>query len=389
MIFSGSAGVEVPRDDNLSLVTYAERLARPSTLGLASGPKRSRWILTTLVAAAVSLSTVTVLSRPAGASTVTQDKARAADLYSQIQRVGAQVQSLGQKFDLAHLKYSQITNTIANTRAIVASIQGKVVSDNALLKADAVFAYVTNGAASSNNPLFSTTAATTGATDVYNQLAEGNVGSVIASLKSNRVELTQERGILTAEQAQALAEQNAAESVYRQYLTLQANIEQARSQVEGQISSYYNAIQAAANAASARAVTTATATPPAPGTAPPPSTVGEAAVQAAEKYLGVWYCWGGASASCLDCSGLVMLAYQAVGISLPHYSGGQYDDTERVPLSDIQPGDLLFYGYNGDEHVAMYVGNGQMIEAPQTGYQVHITPVRLGYGFVGIGRVRA
>lgn len=373
-------------------MTYVERLARPSTQRLASGLQRSRWILTTLVAVAVSFSTVTVLSRPAGASTVAQEKARAAALYSEIQRVGGQVQFLGQKFDLAHLKYSQITNTIANTKAIVASIQGKVVSDNALLKADAIFAYVNNGSASSNNPLFSTTAANSGATDVYNQLAEGNVGSVIASLKSNRVELTQERGILTAEQTQALAEQNAAESVYRQYLTLQASIEQARSQVEGQISAYYNAIQAAANAASARAVTTATATPPAPGTAPPPSTIGEAAVQAAESYLGppaTWYCWGGASRSCLDCSGLVMLAYQAVGVYLPHYSGGQFDDTERVPLSDIQPGDLLFYGYNGDEHVAMYVGNGQMIEAPETGYQVHITPIRLGYGFAGIGRVRA
>jgi len=370
-------------------VTYVERLARPSTLRHASGLQRSRWILTTLIAVAVSSSTVTILSRPAGAATVAQDKARAADLYSQIQRVGSQVQYLGQKYDLAYIKYHQITNTITNTKSIVASIQGKVVSDNALLKADAVFAYVTNGSAASNNPLFSTSAANSGATSVYNQLAEGNVGAVIASLKSNRVQLTQERGLLTAEQSQALAQLNAAAAVRQQFLTLQANIEQARSQVEGQISAYYNAIQAAANAASARAVTAATATPPAPGTAPPPSTVGEAAVQAAESYQGVWYCWGGASRNCLDCSGLVMLAYQAVGIYLPHYSGAQFNDTIRVPLSDIQPGDLLFYGYNGDEHVAMYVGNGMMIEAPQTGYRVDITPIRLGYGFAGIGRVRA
>lgn len=348
-----------------------------------------RRLLATLLVMAMLLSAVTLLSRPAGASTVAQEKARAANLYAQIQRVGAQVQFLGQKFDLARLKYDQITNTISDTRAIVASIQGKVASDNAQLKADAVFAYVTNGAAASNNPLFTSNAANSGATNVYNQLAEGNVGSVIASLKNNRVQLTQERGILTAEQTQALAEQNAAQAAYQQYLGLQASIVQARSQVEGQISAYYNAIQAAANAASARAVTVATATPPAAGTAPPPSSVGQAAVQAAERYLGVWYCWGGASSSCLDCSGLVMLAYQAVGVSLPHYSGAQFNDTVRVPLSDIQPGDLLFYGYNGDQHVAMYVGNGMMIEAPQAGYQVHITPIRLGYGFAGIGRVRA
>jgi cell wall-associated NlpC family hydrolase len=84
-----------------------------------------------------------------------------------------------------------------------------------------------------------------------------------------------------------------------------------------------------------------------------------------------------------------MLAYEAAGINFPHYSGGQYQDTMRVPLIDIQPGDLLFYGYQGDEHVAMYVGNGMMIEAEMTGTQVHITPVRLGYGFAGLGRPRA
>jgi cell wall-associated NlpC family hydrolase len=325
--------------------------------------------------------------------TIAQEKQRAADLYNQIQRVGAQVQFLGQKYDLAHLKYAQIVNTIVNTKAIVAGIQGQVLTDNARLKADAIFAYVTNGSAASNNPLFNTNAATVGATDVYNQLATGNIGSVIASLKSNRVQLTQERGLLNAEKAQAAAVANAAKANYQQYLTLQANIEQARRQVEGQITAYYNAIQAAANAASVQAVATAIATPqPGSGTAPPPDPLGAAAVAAAESYLGppaTWYLWGGASRSGVDCSGLVMLAYEAVGVSLPHYSGGQFSDTVRVPLWDIQPGDLLFYGYNGDEHVAMYVGGGNMIEAPETGYQVHITPIRLGWGFAGIGRVSA
>jgi cell wall-associated NlpC family hydrolase len=84
-----------------------------------------------------------------------------------------------------------------------------------------------------------------------------------------------------------------------------------------------------------------------------------------------------------------MLAYEAAGIDFPHYSGAMYQDTMRVPLWDIQPGDLLFYGYDGDEHVTMYVGHGEMIEAQQTGTRVLIDPVRLGYGFAGLGRPRA
>ena len=78
--------------------------------------------------------------------------------------------------------------------------------------------------------------------------------------------------------------------------------------------------------------------------------------------------------------GLVAWAYAQVGISLPHFSGAQYDDTTHIPLADIEPGDLLFYGPGGSEHVAMYVGGGSMIEAPYTGASVWITGVRTGDG---------
>jgi cell wall-associated NlpC family hydrolase len=61
-------------------------------------------------------------------------------------------------------------------------------------------------------------------------------------------------------------------------------------------------------------------------------------------------------------------------------------DSAPVPLSDLQPGDLLFYGPGGSEHVAMYIGGGQMIEAPYTGASVWITSARFGDGFVGAGR---
>ena len=81
-----------------------------------------------------------------------------------------------------------------------------------------------------------------------------------------------------------------------------------------------------------------------------------------------------------------MWAYAQVGISLPHYSGAQFADTTHISMADIEPGDLLFYGPGGDEHVAMYVGGGSMIEAPYTGANVWITGVRTG-GLAGVGRV--
>ena len=107
--------------------------------------------------------------------------------------------------------------------------------------------------------------------------------------------------------------------------------------------------------------------------------------------IGVPYVWGGASSSGVDCSGLVMLAYQAAGIYLPHYSGAQFLDTIRVPLYDIQPGDILFYGFEGDTHEAIYIGNGKMVQAEETGTLVQITPIWLGSSalpLAGIGRPR-
>ena len=95
-------------------------------------------------------------------------------------------------------------------------------------------------------------------------------------------------------------------------------------------------------------------------------------MQAAESQIGVPYVWGGESpkgsaSPGFDCSGLTAWSWGQVGVGLPHYSGAQMSDSTPVPVSDLQPGDLLFYGPGGSEHVAMYVGGGSMIEAPYTG----------------------
>jgi cell wall-associated NlpC family hydrolase len=69
-----------------------------------------------------------------------------------------------------------------------------------------------------------------------------------------------------------------------------------------------------------------------------------------------------------------MWAYAQVGVSLPHFSGGQYADTTHIPMSDLQPGDLVFPS-DPSQHVAMYIGGGMIVEAPHTGAQVHIIPL--------------
>ena len=107
----------------------------------------------------------------------------------------------------------------------------------------------------------------------------------------------------------------------------------------------------------------------------------EAVINRAMGVMGTPYVWGGGNAQGptgggFDCSGLVMYAFAAAGISLPHYSGYQYQRGTAIPIDEIQRGDLLFWGPGGSQHVAIYLGGGQMIEAPYTGSTVKISEVR-------------
>ncbi len=108
------------------------------------------------------------------------------------------------------------------------------------------------------------------------------------------------------------------------------------------------------------------------GTAEAPNAKAAGAVREALTQLGVPYVWGGESAGKgFDCSGLTQWAYGKEGIDLPHDAAAQ-NIGQRVAESNLAPGDLAVW--NG--HVAMYIGNGKMIEAPHTGDVVHIVPVR-------------
>ena len=339
-----------------------------------------------LAVVAVCLGTVTSSSHLASASTLGTDRARANQLLKQINRISAHVDYLGQKYDLAKIKLDKIASEITNTKADVKVIKKDVTKGDSQLRAEAIFAYVTNGSAASNNPLFSNSASKIGATNVYNQLAQGDVAATLSNLKNYKIELTQERSLLASEVGRAASLTRAAAKSFHSANVYQSSLNHALAQVKGSIATY---IAQAEAAASAKEVTSFNAQSLSDGiTNPPPDSRANIAIRTAMSYIGTWYVWGGASKSGVDCSGLIMLAYEAAGIDFPHYSGAMYEDTERVPLVDIEPGDLLFYGYDGDQHVAMYVGDGKMIEAEMTGTRVHVVPVRLGYGFFGLGRPR-
>jgi len=109
----------------------------------------------------------------------------------------------------------------------------------------------------------------------------------------------------------------------------------------------------------------------------PTTTQAQRAVAFAYAQLGKPYVWGATGPASYDCSGLVQAAWASVGVSIPRVTYDQWAALPHISTSSIQPGDLLFY--EGEGHVAMYVGDGYIIDAPQTGLDVERIPMNTGW----------
>ncbi|MGV0993373.1 MAG: NlpC/P60 family peptidoglycan endopeptidase RipB [Mycobacterium sp.] len=115
----------------------------------------------------------------------------------------------------------------------------------------------------------------------------------------------------------------------------------------------------------------------------------EYVIQRGASQRGVPYSWGGGAINGpsegveqdagkvgYDCSGFTRYAFAGVGVQIPKYSGDQYSAGRHIPPSQAKRGDLIFYGPEGTQHVTIYLGNGQMMEASSLAGQVTVSPVR-------------
>jgi cell wall-associated NlpC family hydrolase len=136
------------------------------------------------------------------------------------------------------------------------------------------------------------------------------------------------------------------------------------------------------------AITTTTTLPGSNIALPAAPPVGwQVAIATAEAQIGKPYQWGGAGPNSYDCSGLVMVAWAAGGVQFPHLAQDQYDMTARLQISQLLPGDLVFFGTPDNVgHVGLYIGGGEMVDAPETGQNVQIQSIYWP-DLIGGGRV--
>jgi cell wall-associated NlpC family hydrolase len=344
--------------------------------------------------------TVVAVSRPAVADSLSSAKAKAAAIESQLTAAQNQMSALSQQYDAAQYRLQQINDKISATKSAITADRKQVTGDRVTLSKAAVANYVSDGSATSSNSIFSSgNEKTLGAASEYNTIAEGDINAAVDTLHTAEGTLNTQESQLQGQQAQADNALSAEQNAIAQNEQVEQQQKNALAQENGQIASLVQAAELRAVKASqavtvsriSTSVNRATFAGLSNAAPPPTASGGEGAVQAAESQIGVPYVWAaespkGSADPGFDCSGLTAWSWGRVGVGLPHYSGGQMSDSTPVPLSDLQPGDLLFYGPGGSEHVAMYVGPGTMIEAPETGESVHLTALRLGGDFVGAGR---
>ena len=183
---------------------------------------------------------------------------------------------------------------------------------------------------------------------------------------------------LRAAETAALRARETSQQQEAQVTKLVGQIGQKRSQIQDKITQIDSS-------AYSQALSIATRTGTFPDiTIPGGNSLGAEALRYALSKQGDPYVWGAVGPDQFDCSGLVMWAYEQVGISLPHYTGLQYNSGEHISQDQLEPGDLVFF-YPDISHVGMYIGNGMMVDAPDFGETVKVEPV---YWSVYAGAVR-
>ena len=328
------------------------------------------------------------LSTQASASPVADKKAR-------LREVQAKLQGVYHEADLAVEKYNQATSQLTTVRQQIKENQHllKVAEYNLSIANEQLQSRAQDIYKTRDVGIVDVLFAANSFDDLVTQLnlmeRLGNsdvdtVRSIAAyqqDIKNRRVKLDADK-----KAAAKLVTERAAQK--SEILAVQGRLEQMTAGIKNDIKRLQEQ-QAAAAEAAAHAAAQAAAQAAAGGASnggggggggsvPDPGGSGNSAVVAiAQRYLGVPYVYGGASPSGFDCSGLTMYCYAQVGVGLSHGATDQQHASTPVPISALQPGDLVFFGNASySYHVGIYVGGGSMINAPHTGAVV-------SYGSVG------
>ena len=332
----------------------------------------------------------------AGASQpVSTLRSRADALAAKIDAIQFKLKVLDEQYDQASTRESLLRRDIDKDEWSIASTRSTVHLDRRALQTQVIDAYVSGEASSGVFSVLAVDENALPAQQAYLEAAAGNLSTAVSSLRISEHVLVERIAQLGRDEAQSHETLVALGTARANADKLEVNLTSTLRGVNGSLAvavaqqEREEVIEAEARAAAASTIKRAqqqsdpTTSNPAPSSgtdAPAGNASGLAAVRAAESQIGVPYVWGAASPGYgFDCSGLAMWAWGRAGVNLPHSAEDQYYSIEHIPFSELEPGDLIFYaGYDYIYHVVIYVGDGQAIQAEQTGTRISIAPVPPG-----------
>jgi cell wall-associated NlpC family hydrolase len=363
---------------------------------LASGGRRRQAQAFLLCIAALCAAA----SANATPGTVASKQAQAQQVLAQIQQIDDSLGAAVESYNLANVQLKRIESDQRENRR-----QLKITRANLKVAQDSLAARLVSAYTSTqDNSTLSVLLGATSLDDLLNRIEAVNstsrqdasivqqVTSFKAAVQRHRAELrkahTEQRTIVAQKAAQ------------KQRIASQlASRQQLLSSIKGEIARIKAAEQAQQRqlAAAARSRLSGAQVPVADGlgvsastpegsTVAPPNVHG-GVVGIAMRYLGVPYVWGGSTPRGFDCSGFVAYVFAQIGVSLPHSSYAMYGMGTPVSISQLQPGDLVFF--TGASHMGIYIGGGQFIHAPHTGDVVKISSLSGYYSsnFAGARRI--
>lgn len=382
----------------------------------------ARSLKTRFIAAVTTVVMATAtLPVSAGAQTIAQTRAEIAALSATLAQQQRTSESTANAYDAAKVEFANITINVKRLERRETQKRGAIAVTSQQLVTAVVRAYVLGAAAAQAISLFDQPVTSSDARTEYQNQAIGNLTKIRARLQDEKHSLDSTIAQLAAQRIQAHQQENTMRDLLQQNIrneaSTQATLTAVTQSLKKQIIAYEVQVgtaaakvrdvaqeQAAVAAAAAVGGQSAAnlvlaaiqaATPPifTGGTAG--SAAGRAALAAAVSQIGVPYVWGGETPGRgFDCSGLVQWAWARAGFQIPRTTETEWPALRHVPLSQLQPGDLLFY-YNLDgdhlvDHVVMYAGSGPwgtntIIAAASAGTRISYAPI-FTFGLIGAAR---
>jgi cell wall-associated NlpC family hydrolase len=329
------------------------------------------------------------------------------DQIAQANKLEREIVAQSERLDVLAAQYDEAQQKVVTTAATLAQVQAQLATSKATadtanagvarssqtLRAVAIDAYVNLG---SSSPIGAGGLLATYVEGAARADAETAIGKALDQLQQLH---RAEQGLKTAEDAIVAEEQRASDAngaALAAAATAQAAAQGASNQqaqllgVVSQVNGSLAPLVAAAREAEAQSAFNRFSAAGTFNFAPsavvvPPSVLAPAAIQVAMAQVGKPYVWGAAGPDSFDCSGLVQWAWGQAGVSLPRVASDQQAWAVPVPISQLTPGDLVFFG-SPAHHVGIYVGGGLMVDAPHTGAAVSVVPIWWD-DLAGFGRV--